>query len=118
MASTIVACLALSAGGKHLAVYPSRILVFTRTPQAGAEDLAQYENTKAGTEPDWIPEDVLAETWTQVCAERSVLVLTAAEYRKELEKPLPGSGGPKLPTMILPSEQNPGEYEEHFVFQD
>ena len=84
---------------------------------AGAEDLAQYENTKAGTEPDWIPEDVLAETSTRVCVERSVLVLTATEYRKEKGKPLPGIRGPKLPTMMLPSEQNPGEYEEHFVFQ-
>ena len=60
---------------------------------AGAEDLAQYENTKAGTEPDWIPEDVLVETSTRVCLERSVLVLTAADYRKEMEKPLPGAGG-------------------------
>ena len=60
---------------------------------AGVEDLAQYENTKAGTEPDWIPEDVLAETSTRVCVERSVPVLTAAEYRKEMEKPLPGAGG-------------------------
>ena len=60
---------------------------------AGVEDLAQYENTKAGTEPDWIPEDVLAETPTRVCVERS-LVLTAAEYRKEMVKPLPGAGGP------------------------
>ena len=33
---------------------------------AGAEDLAQYENTKPGTEPDWIPEDALAETSTRV----------------------------------------------------
>ena len=24
----------------------------------------------------------------------------------------------KIPTMMLPSEQNPGEYEEHFVVQD
>ena len=61
--------------------------------RAGVEDLAQYENTKAGTEPDWIPEDVLAETPTRVCVERSV-VLTAAEYRKEMEKHLPGAGGP------------------------
>ena len=61
--------------------------------RAGVEDLAQYENTKTGTEPDWIPEDVLAETSTRVCVERSVLVLTSAEYRKEMEKPLPGAGG-------------------------
>ena len=47
-----------------------------------------------------------------------MLVLTAAEHRKEMEKPLPGSKGPELPTMMLPIEQNPGEYEEHFVFQD
>ena len=60
---------------------------------AGVEDLAQYENTKAGTEPDWFPEDVLAETSTRVCVERSVLVLTAAEYRKEMVKPLPGARG-------------------------
>ena len=60
---------------------------------AGAEDQAQYENTKAGTEPDWIPEEVLAETSTRVCVERSVLVLTTAEYRKEMRKPLPGSRG-------------------------
>ena len=33
MASTIVACLALSAGGMHLAVCPWRILLLTRTPQ-------------------------------------------------------------------------------------
>ena len=85
---------------------------------AGAEDLAQYENTKAGTEPDWIPEDVLAQTSTRVCVERSVLVLTAAEYKTEMGKPLPGSRGLKLPTMMLLSEQNPVEYEEHFVFQD
>ena len=86
--------------------------------RAGVEDLAQYENTKAGTEPDWIPEDVLAETPTRVCVERSLLVLTAAEYRKEMVKPLPGAGRPELPTMILLSKQNPGENEEHFVFQD
>ena len=60
---------------------------------AGVEDLAQHENTKAGTEPDWIPEDVLAETSTRVCVERSVLVLTSAEYMKEIRKPLPGAGG-------------------------
>ena len=35
-----------------------------------------------------------------------------------MEKPLPGSRGPKLPTMMLPIEQNPSEYEEHFVFHD
>ena len=40
-----------------------------------------------------------------------MLVLTAAEHRKEM-------GKPELPTMMLPIEQNPGEYEEHFVFQD
>ena len=73
---------------------------------AGAEDLTQYESTKAGTKPDWIPEDVLVETSTQVCVERSVLVLTAAELRREMEKPLPGSRWPELPTMMLPSEQN------------
>ena len=60
---------------------------------AGAEDLAQYENTKAGTEPDWIPEDALAETSTRVCVERSVLVLTAAEHRKELEEAPPWQQG-------------------------
>ena len=38
--------------------------------------MAQYENTKAGTEPDWIPEDVLAETSTRVCVERPLLVQT------------------------------------------
>ena len=47
-----------------------------------------------------------------------MLVLTASKYRKEMAKPLPGSRGLKLPTMMLPSEQNPFEYEEHFVFQD
>ena len=61
--------------------------------RAGVEDLAQYENTKAGTEPDWIPEDVLAETSTRVCVERSVLVLTAAEYRKESLEAAPWNGG-------------------------
>ena len=83
----------------------------------GAEVLTQHENIKAGTEPDWIPQDVLAETLTRVCGERSVLVLTTAEYRREMEKPLLGSRGPELPTT-MPSEQNPGEYVEHFVFQD
>ena len=99
MASTIVACLVLSAGGMHLAIYPSRILLLTRTRQQELKNLAQYENTKVGTEPNWIPEDVTAETSTRVCVERSVVVLTAAEYRKEMEKPLLDSRGPKLPTI-------------------
>ena len=41
---------------------------------AGAEDLAQCENIVPSTEPDWITEDVLAETSERVCVERSVLV--------------------------------------------
>ena len=63
----------------HLAIHPSRILQLTRTRQQEEKDLAQDKNTKAGTEPHWIPEDVLAESSTRVCVERSVLVLTAAE---------------------------------------
>ena len=47
-----------------------------------------------------------------------MLVLPPAEYRQEMEKPFPGSTEPNLPTMMLPSEQNPGVYEEYFVFQD
>ena len=35
-----------------------------------------------------------------------------------MEKPLPGSRGPKLPMMMPPSEQNPSDSEEHFVLQD
>ena len=35
-----------------------------------------------------------------------------------MEKPLFGSREPELLTMMLPSEQNPGEHEEHFMFQD
>ena len=95
VAQTIVACLAL-----HLAIYPSRTLLLTRTRQQEPKNLAQY----------WIPEDALAETSTRVCVERSVLVLTAAECREEMEK--------LLPTMMLPSEQNPSEHEEQFLFQD
>ena len=33
-------------------------------------------------------------------------------------KPLLGSREPNIPMMMLPSEQNPGKYQEHFVFQD
>ena len=33
-------------------------------------------------------------------------------------KPLPGSREPELPTLMLPSEQNPDKYEEHFVLQE
>ena len=102
----------------HLAVCPWRILLLTRTPTAGAEDLAQYENTKAGTEPDWIPEDVLAETSTHVCVERSCAGAHGCRIQERDGEAPPWSGGPKLPTMILLSEQNPGQYEEHFVFQD
>ena len=103
----------------YLAIYTFEdFLLLHVTTTAGAEHLAQYENTQAGTKPVWIPENVLAETSARVCVERSVLVLTDAEYRKQMEKPLPGSRGPKLPTMMLRSEQNPSDSEEHFVFQD
>ena len=73
MASTIVACLALSAAFGRLSFEDFAAHANTTT---GAEDLAQYENTKAATEPDRIPEDVLAETSTRVCLERPLLVQT------------------------------------------
>ena len=62
MASRIIACLALSAGRMNLAIYSSWTLHMNMT--TASEHLAQYENTMGGAKPDWIPEDVLAETST------------------------------------------------------
>ena len=113
-------CLSCSARWRDAFGHPSfeDFAAHANTTAGGKRPGTVHKNTKAGTEPHWIPEDVLAETSTRVCVERSVLVLTAAEYRKEMGKNLPGSRGPKPQTMMLRSEQNPGEYEEHFVFQD
>ena len=79
-----------------MAIYASRMLLLVRTRQ---QELKTSHRTKAPRLAPSLtgsPEDVLVETSTQVCVERSVLVLTAAQHRKEMEKPLPGSR-PKLP---------------------
>ena len=102
--------LALAGCLKIVRVYNFLLVILSVAGKVTSQLLAQYENTKAG--------DVLAETSERVCVERSVLVLTAAEFRKEMEKPLPGSRGPQLPTMMLPSAQNPGAHDEHFCVQD
>ena len=62
-------------------------LPFHANTTAGAEYLAQHENTKAGTEPDWIPEHVFVEMSTRVCVECSVQVLTAGQHMKEMGTP-------------------------------
>ena len=99
MASTIVACLALSAGGDALGHLSFEDFAAHANTTAGAEDLAKHE-TQQGPEPELILEDVLSVLcwWSRL-----------QKIEQRWGSPSLGSRRPELPTMMLPSEQNPGE---------
>jgi hypothetical protein len=66
---------------------------------------------------DWIPDSVDAISAVTVRLERSMVILSAAEYKKEFGKSVPGTRGPKVHVLKLPAEQGGAEVE-HYAFAD
>lgn len=89
---------------------------FAQTDE-GKHAIQQYDRAATGGEPDFIQDSVDSQMSISYRLERSVLVLSSTDYKKEMQKPGPGSRGPKTPVVKLPSETI-SELTDHFVFAD
>ena len=85
--------------------------------ESGRHHIAQLDDIDSGIAPDWVPDAVTSDQSTQITLQRSVIVMTPQEYRRELQVAPPGSRGPRLPTLRLPLENGKGDVD-HLVFMD
>jgi hypothetical protein len=80
--------------------------------------IQQAKLITGGESITWLPDSVVNETSCTVSIQRPLIIMNAAEYKAYFKRPVPGSRGPKLPTMTVPKEGDPMESEKVFCFQD
>jgi hypothetical protein len=80
--------------------------------------IQQAKLTTSGEHITWLPDSVVNETSCVVSIQRPLIILNSTEYKTYFKRPVPGSRGPKLPTMTVPKEGDPMEVEKVFCFQD
>lgn len=84
---------------------------------AGQLELQEFDRVKNGHDPDFICGSVGTETHYRYVLSRSLVALTASDYRKVMGRDTPGSRGPKVPAMRLPADSGCGD-EDHWIFAD
>ena len=80
--------------------------------------IQQAKLITSGENITWLPDSVVNETSCMVSIQRPMIILNSTEYKAYFKRPVPGSRGPKLPTMTVPKEGDPMEVEKVFCFQD
>lgn len=83
----------------------------------GKQDLAELDSAANSKELPFVPDSVESQAIVRYSLQRSVIVLSASEYKKEMGKNGPGSRGPKVPVIKLPAEGS-GEEVDHYCFLD
>ena len=86
--------------------------------EQGQVDLKQARETESGEKRLWVPESAHSLQGTRYVLQRSCLIMSPAEYKKEFGKPGPGSRGPRVPMVTLPSESADGGDMEYYAFFD
>jgi len=86
--------------------------------EAGQTAVNEARATARGDHRDFVLDTISAETRVFFRIERPMVVMNEREYKNYFNKPPPSVRGPKVPTLTLPKESNPGESEKVWCFED
>ena len=83
----------------------------------GQTAVNEAKKTATGGHRDFVLDSVSAVTTVSLRIERPMIVMSEREYKNYFNKPPPSVRGPKVPTLTLPKESNPGETEKVWCFE-
>ena len=86
--------------------------------EPGQTAVNQAKKSAMGGHRDFVLDSVSAVTTVSMRIERPMIVMNEREYKNYFNKPPPSVRGPKVPTLTLPKESNPGETEKVWCFED
>ena len=85
--------------------------------EPGQTAVNQAKKSAMGGHRDFVLDSVSAVTTVSLRIERPMIVMNEREYKNYFNKPPPSVRGPKVPTLTLPKESNPGETEKGMVLR-